>query len=206
LIGALTGRLAADEGGAVVIDVGGVGYEVTTPLGTLGRVASEDGRITLQIHTHVREDAIELFGFATASERAAFRTLLGVSHVGPKLALAVLSSLSPGQLAAAVESNDVAALTRISGVGKKTAQRIALELKGKLSDVAGAAPGLMARVKPESRDAGGGSEGGKAVVLHDALVRMGWKPSEAERAVAGLPDLDRPLADLVRDALAALSR
>ena len=200
MIGMLTGRLAATEAdGTLVLDVGGVGYEVTTPLGTTGKLASDEGRLTLQIHTHVREDAIELFGFATAGDREAFRTLLAVSHVGPKLALAVLSAMAVGELARAVEQNDTATLTRISGVGKKTAQRIALELKGKLTGLAlpGKAGSTSAEPVPVT---------GKAAQLHDALVRMGWKPSEAERALASLPDLERPLGDLIRDALAVLSK
>lgn len=199
MIGLLTGRLAATEpDGTLVIDVGGVGYEVTTPLGTTGRLTIDDGRLTLQIHTHVREDAIELFGFATPVEREAFRILLSVSHVGPKLALAVLGALSVAELARAVDGGDMSALKRISGVGNKTAQRIALELKGKLTGLALGAPAPVPA--PETPPSG------KAAQLHDALVRMGWKPGEAERALASLPDLDRPLGDLIREALAVLSK
>jgi holliday junction DNA helicase RuvA len=206
VIGRLTGRLADSEpDGTVVLDVGGVGYEVVTPLGALGRAETRPGdhghdAVTLHVHTHVRDDAIELFGFATVVDRAAFRRLLSVSHVGPKLALAVLGSLSVSELVRAVESEDIAALTRISGVGKKTAQRIALELKGKLTDLAMTGVALPARAESPPPAAGVPAQ------LFDALVRMGWKPSEAERAVAALPDPGRPLGELVRDALAILSR
>jgi Holliday junction DNA helicase RuvA len=200
VIGMLTGRLAtSDPDGTVVLDVGGVGYEVRTPLATTGRLTVDEGRLTLHVHTHVREDAIELFGFATGVDRETFRVLLAVSHVGPKLALSVLGALSVAELAHAVETGDVATLTRISGVGKKTAQRIALELKGKLTALAAVAGPVAVAPAPLPAH-------GNAAQLHDALVRMGWKPTEAERAVAGLADLERPLGDLVRDALALLSR
>lgn len=201
MIGRLTGRVAESEpDGTIVLDVGGVGYEVTTPLGTLGRaIADEAGALTLHVHTHVREDALELFGFATGADRAVFRTLLGVSHVGPKLALSVLGALGVGELAAAVEREDVSALKKIPGVGLKTAQRIALELKGKLGFAALAtAPTKRAPATPPPS--------GATAQLTDALVRMGWKANEVERAIASLPDLDRPLGDLVREALAALAR
>jgi len=201
VIGRLTGRLAESEpDGSIVLDVNGVGYELTTPLGTLGRAeTASDGSLTLHVHTHVREDALELFGFATASDRAVFRTLLAVSHVGPKLALSVLGALGGNELAAAVEREDVAALKRIPGVGLKTAQRIALELKGKLAALA------MVATAPRRAPAQTAPSGAEAQ-LSDALVRMGWKANEVERAIAALPDLERPLGELVRDALATLSR
>jgi Holliday junction DNA helicase RuvA len=202
VIGRLTGRLAESEpDGSLVLDVNGVGYELTTPIGTLGRAATaSDGVLTLHVHTHVREDALELFGFATAADRVAFRTLLSVSHVGPKLALSVLGALGIDELAAAIERDDVSALKRIPGVGMKTAQRIALELKGKLTALAAVA------ASPRRAPAAAAPPSGVEAQLTDALVRMGWKASEVERAITALPDLGRPLGELVRDALAALSR
>ncbi len=204
MIGRLTGRVVASEAdGTIVLDVAGVGYELVTPLGALGRAqpADHDAAITLHVHTHVRDDAIELFGFAAVVDRAAFRRLLSVSHVGPKLALAVLGSLSVAELVRAVEQGDIAALQRISGVGKKTAQRICLELKGKLTDLAllGVGPAPPRAEPPPPVAAGVPAQ------LYEALVRMGWKPSEAERAVAALPDPTRPLPELIRDALGFLS-
>ncbi len=200
MIGRLTGRLLESEAdGTVLLDVGGVGYEVTTPIGALGRATTAGEAVTLHIHTHVREDALELFGFASLAERSTFRTLLTISHVGPKLALAVLGALDVGELAAAVEREDVTALKRIPGVGLKTAQRIALELKGKLGAVA--AESLTRRpTKPVEPLTGPQAQ------LTDALVRMGWKLPEVERAIASLPDLERPLGELVREALASLAR
>lgn len=200
MIGRLTGRLLEQEAdGTVVLDVAGVGYEVTVPLGALGRAGGADGIVTLHVHTHVREDALELFGFATPLDRTVFRTLLGVSHVGPKLALAVLGALEVEALAAAVEREDVGTLKRIPGVGLKTAQRIALELKGKLS-------GVPLAASPPRRPPPTSTSGGVDAQLLDALVRMGWKPAEAERAIGALTDRTRPLGELVRDALAILAR
>jgi len=139
MIGRLTGKVVAQEAdGAVVLDVAGVGYEVVIPLGTLGRVRSDDaGSVTLWVYTHVREDALSLFGFSDEMERAAFRVLLGVSNVGPKLATAVLGALPAADLARAVARQDLTALKGITGVGKKIAERLLLELRDKLPQMMG---------------------------------------------------------------------
>src|SRR5579883_1261728 len=146
MIGRLTGKVVSHEAeGGVLLDVGGVGYELVVPLGTLGRARpDETGRVTLWVHTHVREDALALFGFADASERAAFRLLLGVSNVGPKIAVAVLGALPVDELGRAVARRDLGAITAVPGVGKKIAERLLLELRDKLaalSPAAGAAAG-----------------------------------------------------------------
>ena len=199
MIGRLRGRVIDDEGdGTLVIDVGGVGYEVITPLGTLGRVLTDpEGLTVLHVHTHVREDQLVLFGFATSDERVAFRTLIGISKVGPKLALAVLGAISVSELAQLVATGQVGMLTKVPGVGKKTAERIILELEGRLSAPASTGPAPK-RPAPAGDPA-------KRVVLTEALVRMGFKTTEAERAVGGVEDLDRPMGELIRDALAILS-
>jgi Holliday junction DNA helicase RuvA len=203
MIGRLTGRVVTQEAdGAVVLDVGGVGYEVATPLGTLGRAAADEaGRVTLWVHTHVREDALALFGFADEAERAAFRVLLGVSNVGPKIAVAVLGTLPAGDLARAVARKDLAALTAIPGIGKKIAERLLLELRDKLPTVPVSA---AAQASPPPRMAGGGG----AERLKSALTGMGFKPAEAERAIASLEDriATAPMQELLRDALALLAR
>jgi Holliday junction DNA helicase RuvA len=204
LIGRLLGRIVdEDGGGGLCVDVGGVGYDVTVPLGTGGRLAPDAaGLVTIFVHTHVREDALELFGFATPNERAAFRTLIGIANVGPKLALSILGSVSVHDLAALVARGDVTRLTTIPGVGKKTAERLALELKGKLD------PGAAVRAPAAATPAG--PAGTKADLLVGALTRMGFRPAEADRALAALSqgrDLEQtPLGDLVREALAVLSR
>ena len=205
MIGRLRGIPEGDPlGGDWVLDVSGVGYEVTTPIGTLGRLTpDDDGRVILHVHTNVREDAFELYGFASAIERAAFRTLISVNKVGPKLALNVLSAISVEELMIAVERQQVGSLTRIPGVGKKTAERMLLELSDKLPAL-GPRPESGSAPLPRSGPAPRVASGPTGVVV-DALVRMGFKPAAAERAVAGLEDLDRPLAELIREALGVLA-
>ncbi|MGK4007790.1 Holliday junction branch migration protein RuvA [Sorangium sp. So ce1036] len=206
MIGRLTGRVVEEgDDGTVVLDVGGVGYEVAVPLGAVGRArglaaAAGTDAITLFVHTHVREDALLLYGFATREDRAAFRVLIGVSSVGPKIAVGILSALAAGDLAAVIARRETARLTAIPGVGKKTAERLVLELKDKLVGLPSAAPSPAA---PPPAAAGSQQD-----LLHSALTRMGYRPAEAERAVAALGARvdSAPLGDLVRDALALLSK
>jgi Holliday junction DNA helicase RuvA len=203
MIGRLTGKVVAQEAdGAVVLDVAGVGYEVVIPLGTLGRVRSDDaGSVTLWVYTHVREDALSLFGFSDEMERAAFRVLLGVSNVGPKLATAVLGALPAADLARAVARQDLTALKGITGVGKKIAERLLLELRDKLPQMmAGGGGGPVAT--PTRR----GSEGEER--LRSALTGLGFKPGETDRAIASLGARTDtvPVESLLREALALLSR
>src|SRR6478752_383767 len=137
MIGWLRGRVLAEEpSGALLLDVGGVGYDVNAPLGTLGRARASEGTIELFVHTHVREDALDLFGFATETDRQAFRLLLSIPNVGPKTALGVLSALTVSELSRAVGAGDLARLSKVPGIGKKTAERFVLELKDKLPSVA----------------------------------------------------------------------
>jgi len=201
MIGRLTGRVAHEDPDGIVLDVQGVGYEVTVPLGTTSRAPRTDaGLVTLFVHTHVREDALSLFGFASETDRIAFRTLIGISNVGPKTAITVLSVLPAEELARAVTSGDLGRLTSIPGVGKKTAERLVLELKDKLaSKVTGTgSPGVLSPAKPS----------GQSEVLYDALVRMGYRPVEAERAVTALADRvqGQPIGQSVREALALLAK
>lgn len=209
MIGRLTGRVAAQEAdGNVVLDVAGVGYELAVPLGTLGRARpDEGGRITLWVHTHVREDALSLFGFADEVERAAFRVLLGVSNVGPKIAVAVLGALPAAELAAAVARKDLGALTSVSGVGKRIAERLLLELRDKLP-AGPPAPGTALGGPP--RPAGGTGGGDVDERLRGALTGMGFRPAEAERAVGSLRERglrpDEAFETLLREALALLAK
>jgi Holliday junction DNA helicase RuvA len=186
--------------GAIVLDVGGVGYEVFVPLGTLGRLPQGEP-VTLHVHTHVREDAFTLYGFATADDRAAFRTLMGVSSIGPKVALAVLSHLDARTLAQAIAREDKTALTRIPGVGKKLVERILLELKDKLAFLAspssaGSVPAVVVPAAPS----------GPLQQTAAVLVSMGFRPQEADRAVAVIAkDAEgKPVEQLLREALAAV--
>ncbi len=206
MIGRLTGRVVGQEAdGSVVIDVGGVGYELAAPLGTLGRArADEGGRVTLWVHTHVREDALALFGFADEGERTAFRALIGVSNVGPKIAVAVLGALPAADLARAIARRDLSALTSVSGIGKKIAERLLLELRDKLP----LAPAVGATPSAGPVAARNGSEGDER--LRSALTGMGFRPAEADRAIASIGERAHgaavPLEELLREALSLLAK
>jgi Holliday junction DNA helicase RuvA len=198
VIGRLSG-VVIDHGedGSCVLDVGGVGYEVFVPLRSLARLPVS-APATLHVHTHVREEALTLYGFASADDRVAFRTLLGVSGVGPKLALTVLSDLSAHELAHCVARGDKGRLEAISGVGKKTAARLLLELKDKLP-VLGFAPSATPMPSaPMLSDA--------ATQACDALTNLGFSRAQAEAAVAKVSrgDAATPVETLLRHALATL--
>jgi len=205
MIGRLSGTVTQEEDGTVVVDVNGVGYELTVPLGTIGRAqADAEGRVTLFVHTHVREDQLSLFGFATEGDRLAFRTLIGVSSVGPKTAIAVLSALPAPDLGQAIARKELGKLTSISGIGKKTAERLLLELKDKLPILQAAAPragGASAPAAPQPRTS-------NVELLASALVNMGYRSAEADRAIEQLgPKLaEMPLPDLIKEALAVLTK
>ena len=200
MIGRLRGVIVADDPPTLTVDVKGVGYEVSSPVGTTGRARQADGEVELWIHTVLRSDALELFGFASQLERSVFRQLISVPNVGPRTALGVLSALPVGDLVQAVQAGDLPRLTRVPGVGKKTAERLVLELRGKLptdelgSFVAGPEPAAARPSDAKSR-------------LVTALTNMGYRSAEAERAVQTLgPRVGiEPLSTLLRDALALLS-
>ena len=170
MIAHLRGRLAEKEPGRLVLDVGGVGYEVHVPLPTFCEVGEPGANVSLRIHTHVREDTLALFGFASRLELDLFERLIGVNGVGPKLALAVLSGIEPRDLVQAVRRGEHARLNAVPGVGRKTAERIGLELKDKLP-------------APTVDDAGEPGAGGdlRGDVL-SALLNLGYQRPLAERA------------------------
>ncbi|MEN9578367.1 MAG: holliday junction helicase [Pseudomonadota bacterium] len=203
MIGRLVGRLVSDDvDGAILLDVSGVGYEVTVPLGSVGRARgrakADTVDLTLFIHTHVRQDHFDLFGFASPEERIVFRLLLGLPGVGPKLALAVLSALPPEELSQAVQANDIKRLNKISGVGKKTAERLVLELRESLPKLG------LGQGRAKSELSAPSSDEGRLI---GALTNMGYKPPEAERAVKALAARlgKEPISDLLRAALAELA-
>jgi Holliday junction DNA helicase RuvA len=175
VIAFLRGRISDKQPNRIVVDVNGVGYDVAVPLSTFYGLGEPGSDIALRIHTHVREDALALYGFATSIEQELFLRLIGVSGIGPKLALAVLSGIEPNDLIRAIERGDVARLTAIPGVGKKTSERIVLELKDRL-------PRVPAAVAP-SADAAGDRSGVRDDVL-SALVNLGYHRPLAEKAVA----------------------
>lgn len=174
MIAGLRGILAEKQPGRIVVDVGGVGYDVQIPVSTYYAVGERGGEVVLRIHTHVREDALSLFGFATALELDLFERLIGINGVGPRLALAVISGIEPPELVRAVRGSDVARLTGIPGVGKKTAERIVLELKDKLAAAAVA--------DREEGPAETGARDLRAEVV-SALLNLGYQRPPAERAV-----------------------
>ncbi len=201
MIGRLVGTLVGQgDDGTVTLDVNGVGYEVTVPLGAIGRARRDDaGRITLHVHTVVREDALQLYGFPSNEDREVFRMLISVSSVGPKIATSILGAMPPDELQTAIARKELSRLTAISGVGRKTAERLLLELKDKIGGIS------LASVSRTAPSAGAPIEANKQEMLRSALANMGFKPTEVERALDAVRDriATADLADLVRDALGA---
>ncbi len=173
LVGKAPNRLIVDVGG-VGYDVQGVGYEVHVPLSTFYDVGDIGADVTLRVHTHVREDALQLYGFLTELERQLFERLIGISGIGPKLAIAVLSGMDPREVLTAVQRGDVARLTGIPGIGKKTSERIVLELKDRLANMTGGAPVDAAPVNGADRLRGD---------LLSALQNLGYHRPQAEKAI-----------------------
>ena len=200
MIARLTGRLLHRTADTVVIDVGGVGYEAAIPLSTSTILPEQGSEVTLHIHTHVREDSLSLYAFATELEKEVFRLLMGVSGIGPKLALSVLSGLSVRDLVASLGAGDDARLCAIPGFGKKTAARLCLELRDKARLLA---PGAAAA----ARLAGDALPGPYEDAV-SALVNLGYKRPAAEEAVqrAGRKVPDGRVEELIREALADLAR
>jgi holliday junction DNA helicase RuvA len=196
VIAHLAGRVLRKAPQEVVIDVGGVGYRVTIPLSTFYRLGAEGEAAALRVHTHLREDAISLFGFLTAGEHDLFEKLIAVAGVGPKLAVNILSGIESEDLMQALRGGDLARLTRIPGVGRKTAERLVLELKDKMP-----APGAP----PEAASEDTSTEREDVV---SALMHLGYSRAEADRAVerAAREGGPRRFEDLLRQALRGLSR
>jgi Holliday junction DNA helicase RuvA len=196
LIAHLRGRLLEKNPNHLVVDVNGVGYDVFVPLSTFYVLGAAGSDVALRIHTHVREDALALYGFATTLEQDLFERLISIGGIGPKLALAVLSGIEPNELMRAIERGDVARLTNIPGIGKKTSERIVLELKDRLPRVVPAAA------------AGDGAGDTTSPVREDvlsALMNLGYHRPLAEKAVAtaikAIPDggFERTLKQALRE-------
>lgn len=197
MIAFLRGRILDKQPNRIVVDVNGVGYDVSVPLSTFYGLADPGGEIALRIHTHVREDALALYGFATRLEQDLFERLIGVSGIGPKVGLAVLSGIEPLDLIHAIERGDLARLTAIPGVGKKTSERIVLELRDRLPRVEVAAVGEAAAPVEQP------------LLLRDdllsALINLGYHRPLAERAVEAAikrtpdGDFERTLKQALRE-------
>jgi Holliday junction DNA helicase RuvA len=175
VIAQLRGRLVEKHPSRIIVDVGGVGYDVQVPLSTFYNLGDVGAEVAVRVHTHVRDDALALFGFGTPLELQLFERLIAVNGVGPKLALAVLSGIEPPALVRAVRSQDVARLTKIPGIGRKTAERIGLELRDKLpASLAAADAAAPADAADALRDD-----------LISALLNLGYQRAAAEKAADG---------------------
>jgi Holliday junction DNA helicase RuvA len=194
MIAHLRGRLMFKQPQQAIIEAGGVGYDVVISVPTFAALPAEGADVSLHIHTHVREDALALYGFLDRGEKRLFERLITVSGVGPKLAVTILSGLSAERLVAALRGQDHATLTTIPGVGKKLAERLVVELKDKLEDMAAA---------PVHREAGRWSED-----VLSALVNLGYQRPAAQKAIASAVGKDKQIAEnfeeLFRAALAAM--
>ena len=196
MIGRLVGTLARKEPPALLVDVNGVGYELEAPMSTFYDLPVTGEKVTLYTHLVVREDAHLLYGFSRESQRQLFRSLLKVNGVGPRVALAVLSGLSEQELIACLANEDIARLTKVPGIGRKTAERLVIELRDKVDLAAVPAAGTA---RPASAPADPAQE------AISALIALGYKPNEASRAVGGLPHDGLRSEDIIRQALKGLA-
>ncbi len=175
MIARLAGRIVEKEPHRILVDVGGLGYRVGIPLSTFYVLPAEGEDVVIRIHTHVKEDSLALYGFMSREEQDLFERLIEISGIGPRLALAILSGLPTADLIDAIEQEDAARLRGIPGVGPKTADRVVLEMRGRL--------GSMRARRPGTRAAGDGSDRGVKGDVVSALVNLGYKESQAEEAV-----------------------
>ena len=186
MIGKLTGKIIHRQAPELILDVAGVGYELSAPMSTFYQLTNDEKEVTLWIHTHVREDAFSLFAFFTKTERELFRILIKVNGVGPKLALTILSGIEIQVFISAVQANDSSLLTGIPGVGPKTAQRLILDVKDKIKDW--------------QQEDGARNTGDMLESAHDALVALGYKSQIARRILAKIP-AQESCEELIRSAL-----
>ncbi len=191
MIERLTGAVAAKNPESVVLDVGGVGFLLEVSATTMRDVPAVGGTMVMFAHLHVREDVLQLFGFSSEAERELFRLFLGVSKIGPKLALAALSCRRPTELRKALAGGDVALLSSVPGIGRKTAERMVMELRDKVGQVVSAGGDIVGAV---------GLDDGPVAMARAALLELGYAPLEADRLLAAV-DTDQPVEGIVRQAL-----
>ena len=201
MIAYLKGNVRDSEGDVTVIDVAGVGYQVIVSAATVAWLPTS-GDVELFVHTHfVKDEPLRLYGFKDTAERRLFQTLIGVQGVGPRVALALLAGLDVAELVRAIATADVNRLTQIKGVGRKTAERLALELREKILML----PSATGRPAAPTSASGGRIPGGPLGDVYGALAQLGYKPGEIEPLVDAM-DPARPVGDLVREALGALRK
>jgi holliday junction DNA helicase RuvA len=196
VIGFLRGRLAAKHPPQLIVDVGGVGYELEAPMSTFYGLPSVGAEVSLHTHLVVREDAHVLFGFGTERERSLFRELIKVSGVGPRIALAILSGVSVDEFHRSIESEDVATLVRVPGIGRKTAERLVIEMRDRLKGLAGPAPG-------GSPGSAAGTAASPQSEAFSALVALGYKPAEVTRLLQKVDPAVTSTEEMIRHALRA---
>lgn len=199
MIGWLNGQIMdRHQPGKLVLDVNGVGYDVETSLHTFFKVETQPGAIGLHIHTVVREDALLLFGFLEKQERSLFRALIKVNGVGPKLAMAVLSSITPGEFVQCIEEQNALLLTKLPGVGKKTAERLIVEMRDSIKQFSTS----LAEHQPQKSLA---SRNDQEEAI-SALEALGYKPQEAAKIIKKIDDGNKSCEQLIRQALQALAK
>ena len=202
MIAILSGKLKLREPGRLIVATGGMGYEVFVPLSTYYRMPSVGAEVELEIHQVVREDALLLYGFAGSAEKQAFDLLMSIQHIGPKLALAILSVLAPKDLVSAISHEDVERIDAVPGVGGKVAERIVRELRDKIGGL-----NLTAAVRTDGASTNGHLAGGSMIDdAVSALINLGYKPAEAKRAVDAVDAFDESggLEGLIRKSLAII--
>jgi|SRR5437868_8110073 len=198
MIGFLRGRLTAKHPPQLLIDVGGVGYEVEAPMSTFYGLPATGADVSLFTHLVVREDAHVLFAFGTERERRLFRELIKVSNVGPKLALALLSGMSVDNFLMCIEAQDADTLVRIPGVGRKTAERLLIEMRDRIKNLTG-----LESVVPVAGGAAPATNGGAQAEAFSALVALGYKPAEVTRLLKAVDASAQTTEELIRGALQA---
>jgi holliday junction DNA helicase RuvA len=201
MIAYLRGKLLAKHPNQIVVETGGVGYEVNISVPTFSELPANGSEVALHIHTHVREDLIALYGFLRPTEKQLFEKLITVSGIGPKLAITILSGMAAEEMAGAIRGNDVARLTRIPGIGKKTAERMVLELRDKLPPAAGTSTPTVPEMSATEED------------VLSALLNLGYQRAAADKALAsavknggGKSEKSASFDTLFREALAGLSK
>jgi Holliday junction DNA helicase RuvA len=206
MIAHLSGTLLAKQATTVIIDVGGVGYEVTIPLSTLYELDDTGANIQLRIYTHVREEALQLYGFKTTRERELFLRLISVSGIGPKLGIAMISVMSADDIIAAIRTNNLARLTSIPGIGRKTAERLVIELRDKITALS--SPALEEQFAAQSGAGAPATEDAMREDALSALLNFGYQKAAAEKAInaAIQEDGDLSVELILRRSLRTLAR